>query len=199
MNNLLSLLTNEQSKRIKIIHYEKDEVIFHEDDVCQEIAIILEGVIEISSYTSNGKKIIYNTLMKNDLFGNNLIFSTDNKYRGDVICKTKCKIAFIDYKNLVDIISSNQQFMIAYLSRQSDFGKVLNSKIKILSLNNAEDRLFYYLKIHQNQIKIVSIAYLAKELYLSREATSRLISKLIKENTLIREDVNNYIIIRLAN
>ena len=199
MNKLLSLLTSEQLKRVRISTFDKDEVIFHEEDTCQEISIILEGVIEISSITKNGKKIIYNTVLTNQVFGNNLIFSSENLYRGDVICKTKCKIAFIDYKTLVDIISSNQNFMIEYLKIQSDFGKVLNSKIKILSFNNGEDRLLYYLEIHNNQIKVVSIANLAKELNLTREATSRLISKLIKENILIREDVNNYIIIRLAD
>ncbi|MBE6136367.1 MAG: Crp/Fnr family transcriptional regulator [Erysipelotrichaceae bacterium] len=195
MNKLINILSQEEIKKVKITSYPKDEVIYHEDDICEEVTIVLEGVIEISSFSFQGLKMIYNTVLPNQLLGNNLIFSSDPRYKGNVICKTKCKVASIKKDNLVDIIRSNKEFLNEYLKIQSDFGKTLNEKIKILNFKSAEERLFYYLKIRNNQIKVNSIAYLAKELFLSREATSRLVSSLVNKGIISKDIINNAIII----
>jgi CRP-like cAMP-binding protein len=194
---LLDKLNAQELNKIKTLSFNKDDVIFHEDDLCEEITILLEGVIEISSYSFQGMKMIYNTILPNQIFGNNLLFSSEPRYKGNVICKTKCKVAIIKKDILVNIISNNQEFLLEYLKLQSDFGKTLNDKIKILSFKNADERLFYYLKINNNHIKINSIAYLAKELYLSREATSRLISSLVNNGIISKDIKGNKIIISI--
>ena len=195
MHYLLNLLTPEQQNRIKISHYKKDDILYREDDYCDEITIVLEGVIEISSFSFQGQKLIYNTVLPNQLFGNNLIFSSDPKYKGNVIANTKSKVAIIKKDILVDIISHNKEFLKEYLKIQSDFGKTLNDKIKILSFKSAEERLLYYLKIHDNKVRVNSIAFLAKELSLSREATSRLISGLHNKSIISKDIISNKIII----
>ena len=195
MNALLNLLNENELQKVKISSYSKDAIIYHEDDLCNEITIVLEGVIEISSFSFQGLKMIYNTVLPNQVFGNNLIFSSDPHYKGNVICKTKCKIASIKKEALVDIISGNQKFLEEYLKIQSDFGKTLNDKIKILSFKSAEERLLYYFKIHNNQIRVNSIAFLAKELFLSREATSRLVSGLHNKGIISKDIINNKIVI----
>ena len=195
MNTLLDLLTDEQMKKVRISSYPKETTIYHDDDICTEITIVLEGVIEISSFSFQGLKMIYNTLLQGQVFGNNLLFSSDPHYKGNVISKTKCKIVSIKKDVLVDIISSNQKFLEEYLKIQSDFGKTLNDKIKILSFKSAEERLLYYLKIHNDQIRVNSIAFLAKELGLSREATSRLISSLHNNHIISKDIINNKIVI----
>ena len=195
MNALLNLLNENELQKVKISSYSKDAIIYHEDDLCNEITIVLEGVIEISSFSFQGLKMIYNTVLPNQLFGNNLIFSSDPHYKGNVICKIKCKIASIKKDALVDIISGNQKFLEEYLKIQSDFGKTLNDKIKILSFKSAEERFLFYLKIHNNQIRVNSIAFLAKELSLSREATSRLITGLHNKGIISKDIIGNNIII----
>ena len=195
MHYLLNLLTPEQQNRIKISHYKKGDILYHEDDYCDEITIVLEGVIEISSFSFQVQKLIYNTVLPNQLFGNNLIFSSDPKYKGNVIANTKSKVAIIKKDILVDIISHNKEFLKEYLKIQSDFGKTLNDKIKILSFKSAEERLLYYLKIHDNKVRVNSIAFLAKELSLSREATSRLISGLHNKSIISKDIISNKIII----
>ena len=195
MNSLINLLNETELQKVKIASYNKDAIIYHEDDLCNEITIVLEGVIEISSFSFQGLKMIYNTVLPNQVFGNNLIFSSDPHYKGNVICRTKCKVAIIKKEALVDIISGNQKFLKEYLRIQSDFGKTLNDKIKILSFKSAEERFLYYLKIHNNQIKVNSIAFLAKELSLSREATSRLVSGLHNKGIISKDIMNNKIVI----
>lgn len=178
MDNIYNYLTEEEKKLTKTYSYEKGDIVFHEETPCEEIGIVLKGKIKISTYSYQGKEIVYNHLEANDVFGNNLIFSSDPTYRGDILVLEKTEICFIKKNELLTILGNNQNFLIHYLKRQSDFGKSLNSQIKILGFESAEERFLYYLSINDNKIKIKSVTELAERLFLSRETVSRLISKL---------------------
>lgn len=186
--NILELLNTNQYKIKKL---SKDSTLFHEDDECKYIGIIIKGKVKISSYLSNGNEVIFNQLVENDIFGNNLIFSSNPRYKGDIIAMQNSEIALIEKNELINILSNNKGFLLEYLKIQSNFSKTLNNKIKLLSINSAEERLYYYLHINSDEIEFDSVSDLSKDLYLSREATSRLISKLIKRNKINR--INNTI------
>lgn len=182
---LLDLLTKEERKIGHLFKFKKEQILFHEDDECFYVGIVIKGEIKISSYTLSGQEIIFNIIKENQMFGNNLLFSQKPYYRGSVIAINDGEIILFDKDNLLKILQNNKEFLSVYLYLQAEFSKSLNSTIKLLSLNSAEERLFYYLKEH-HPLKIKSISSLADSLYLSRETTSRLISKLIKEKKIKR-------------
>ena len=183
---IIDLLTEEEKKYLDIISYKKGEILFYENDVCDSIGIVVNGEIKISSFTFEGNEVIYNRLIKGDLFGNNLIFSKDNKYRGDVRSETDSKIAIIKKDKLTKLLMMNESFLKEYLSFNSEFAKSLNAKLKLLTFNNAKERFLYYLFINDNRIFYKNIVSLAHDLYLTREATSRVISSLDKEGKIVR-------------
>lgn len=181
MKTIIELLSLEERKLTKTVSLKKDEILFHEDDICGYVGIVIEGNISISSYSYHGNEIVYNQLTNGSVFGNNLIFSTDPRYKGDVISKTKCKVVLINKNNLVKLLQSNAEFLNKYLEIQSEFSKQLNTKIKLLSFDSAEERFLYYLYINDNKIEYKTITNLANTLYMKRETLSRLISKLEKD------------------
>lgn len=185
-NNILSLLNKDERKYLSVRSFNKNQIIFKEGDTCKEVAIIIEGKIQIVSYSFSGKEVVFNSLSKNQIFGNNLLFSSDPKYKGDVISTTKSTIVFIKKNDLITLLSSNQTFLNKYLQIQSDFGKSLNSQIKLFSIDSALERFEYYLFINDNSIEFKSITALANELNLKRETLSRLVSRLEKENVIRR-------------
>lgn len=185
-NNILSSLNKKERELLKICHYKKGSTIFKEGEECNNVAIIVKGEIRIVSYSFFGKEIVFNVLRKNDLFGNNLLFSSDPTYKGDVISETDSTIVLIAKDDLLKLFNSNQNFLLDYMRIQSDFGKNLNSRIKLLSHDSAYERLDYYLFINNNEIKFKSVASLASILGLKRETLSRLLSKLEKENVIKR-------------
>lgn len=190
---IFDLLTQKEKEMCQIINLKKDEIIFYEGDTCHEVGIVLLGVIAISSYSYQGIEMVYNTILPPHLFGNNLIFSSDPLYKGNVISKTNSKIVLIKKEILISLLQNNESFLLEYLKEQSNFGKTLNNKIKILSFYHARDRFLYYLSSHDNHIKYLSITSLASELALSREALSRLISELIKENIITKKKNEIYL------
>ena len=186
MSNLFDTLTKKEKEMIRITSYKKDTIIFHEDDICDVICVILEGSIDILSYSFSGKEIVYNNLKKGDVFGNNLIFSDKPTFRGNVITKEKSRLAIIHKNTLIKLLKENELFLIEYLRIQSNFGKSLNARIKLLGLDNAEDRFMYYMYLNKGSIAFKNITSLSQILGLARETLSRLISRLIKEKKIER-------------
>ena len=185
-NNILSLLTKEEQKFLEIKTLKRGAILFREGQLCTEVSIVVSGQVKISSMNYSGSELIFNLLENGEMFGNNLLFSDNPNYKGDVICLKDSTIVSIKKENLVKILLSNKDFMLSYLNIQSNFGKKLNSTIKMLSFASAEERFLYYLHENKNEITYQSITELADILHLKRETLSRLLTELEKKNAIRR-------------
>ena len=184
---LLNVLNKEEHKLVKGYQVAKNNVIYHEGDVCENIGIIISGKIDIVSYSFEGKELLLNSLKAGDIFGNNLLFSSEPVYRGDVIAKEKCVIAFIRKDNLEYLLQNNKEFLNLYLKAQSDKAKTLTARIQLLSLVNAEERLFYFASRNNNVIEFKNVTTLAATIGVQRETLSRLLTSLIKRHLIKKE------------
>ena len=184
---LLNVLNKEEHKLVKGYQVAKNNVIFHEGDVCETIGIIISGKVDIISYSFEGKELLINSLKAGEIFGNNLIFSSEPVYRGDVIAQEKSVIAIINKENLVYLLQNNKDFLNLYLKAQSDKAKLLTSRIQLLSLVNAEERLFYYASKNDNVITYKNVTTLAATIGVQRETLSRLLTSLIKRHLIKKE------------
>ena len=184
---LLQVLNKKEHKLVNGYQIAKGSIINHEGDVCENIGVIVSGKVDIVSYAYKGKEMLLNSLKAGDIFGNNLIFSSDPIYRGDVVAKEKCVIAFINKENLIYLLQNNQEFLKLYLQTQSDFGKSLNARIQLLSFTNAEERLYYYASKNDNVITFKNITTLAATIGIQRETLSRLLTSLVKRHLIKKE------------
>lgn len=185
-NNILLSLSKDEKKLLEAKTLKKNEILYREDEKCNSVTIVISGEVKISTTSFEGKELIYNVLHKNDVFGNNLIFSDDPTYKGDVIATKDSTIVTIRRENLVKLLQSNKDFLISYLNTQSNFSKKLNSTIKLLSYSSAEERLRFYLFTHNGKVEFKTVSDLASILYLQRETLSRLLTRLEKENAIKR-------------
>ena len=185
MNHLISLLKENEFKFVTTSSFEKDEIIFNENATCNTLGLILEGAVSIISYSYEGKNIVFKNLKKGDGFGENLVFSSEPFYKGNVISTSNTTIAFIKKEDLISILQENKNFLIEFLNVTSEFTKELNSKIKILSFDTTFERFTYFMHTHKNSYNMKSIKNLADELGVSRETLSRLLAKLQDEEKII--------------
>lgn len=169
----------------EILHYHKDEIIKKEKDICNEIFIILDGEIKISSYQLDGKEDIYNHFYKNDMFANVLIFSQHNYYLGNVIALKETKLIKFTREKLLRLFSTNALFLEHFLKINSK--EALNTKIQLKILTKPlKERFIYFLSINNNTLTC-SIQSLSEKLFVQRESLSRLISILVKEKVIKKE------------
>ena len=179
MNNLLKYLS--KKNEYDVIHARKNQTLFFEGDECKKVGMILSGKVSIISYLDGGQEVIYNTLGKGEMFGNNLVFSSVPFYRGDVVAIDESEIMYITKDELLNLLKDDKAFLEMYLRQQSDFSKLLNFKIKLLTISSAQERIKYYLTFNKNEISYKSVTKLAKELYLSRETLSRTLYKMQRD------------------
>ena len=184
---LLNVLSKKEHQMVKGYQIAKGNIIFHEGDVCESIGIIISGKIDIVSYSFQGKELLINSLKAGEIFGNNLIFSSLPIYKGDVIAKEKCVVAFINKENLVYLLQNNAEFLDLYLQAQSDKAKLLTARIQLLSFPNAEERLFYYASKNHNVIEFKNVTTLAATLGVQRETLSRLLTSLVERHLIKKE------------
>ena len=184
---LLQVLNKKEHKLVNGYQIAKNSVIAHEGDLCESIGVIISGKIDIVSYSFAGKEMLINSLKAGDIFGNNLVFSSDPLYRGNIIAKEKCVIAFISKDNLIYLLQNNADFLKLYLQAQSDFGKALNARIQLLSFTNAEERLFYFASKNNNVITFKNVTSLAAQIGIQRETLSRLLTSLVKRHQIKKE------------
>lgn len=184
---LLQVLNKKEHKLVNGYQITKNSVIAHEGDLCESIGVIISGKIDIVSYSFAGKEMLINSLKAGDIFGNNLVFSSNPLYRGNIVAKEKCVIAFISKDNLIYLLQNNADFLKLYLQAQSDFGKALNARIQLLSFTNAEERLFYYASKNNNVITFKNVTSLAAQIGIQRETLSRLLTSLVKRHQIKKE------------
>ena len=184
---LLNVLSKKEHQMVKGYQIAKGNIIFHEGDVCESIGIIISGKIDIVSYSFQGKELLINSLKAGEIFGNNLIFSSSPIYKGDVIAKEKCVVAFINKENLVYLLQNNSEFLDLYLQAQSDKAKLLTARIQLLSFPNAEERLFYCASRNHNVIEFKNVTTLAATLGVQRETLSRLLTSLVERHLIKKE------------
>ena len=183
---MFNLLKEEEKNKGKTIKIKKDEILYHEEEKCEYVGFVLDGLLEIKSYSLSGNEIIYNKINKGEMFGNNLILSSSPFYKGNVIAVKDSEIFLLDENSLLDVLQNNESFLESFLRYESDLSKKMNSKIKILSFSSLEERFLYFLK-ENNPLRIDSVTQLAKELNSSREALSRLLSSLEKQGKIKRK------------
>jgi len=185
--NIIALLNEKEKERPIYKELRKGETLFYENDRCGEIGIVKYGKLLITSYPENGNPIIYNRLKEDDMFGNNLLFSSQPFYKGDVIAESDSGIILIKKDVLIGFLEENTDFLLAYLQIQADSGKRLHSRIRLLSIDSAQERFITYLRENGNKITYSSVSDLADDLFIRRETLSRLLSKLIKNKVVIKD------------
>ncbi len=184
IKELINTLTIDDLLKVNIIEFYKGQILFKKDQICEEIVIITNGEIQMVNFDINGNEQIFNYLYSPSIFGNNLIFSSSNKYLSNIIATKKGKGYIIKKDNLLKIMRKNEEFLQIYLNILADKTIDITQKMKILSIQNAKDRLISYLAFslkNKEFIKIASVTNLAKEICLTRETTSRLLYSLVDE------------------
>lgn len=191
MFNILS--TNDKNKVFRKNYFYKKQILFSENQECESIGIVVSGEFVIQSCSFNGNEITYAYLKEGDIFGQNLIFAKNCRYKGNVICIKPGEVHFINKEDLMYIFNKYPKILSYYLEKQADSMISLNNSIKILSFNNAEERFLFFIS-NQGKYKYESITKLSKILNLRRETLSRVIAKLIKKGVISKDA--NYIYLK---
>lgn len=182
--------------------YKKNDIIKNKGDECNSVGIIISGDIKIINITFNNYEYIIDTLNEGCFFGDNLIFSNNNKYPGTIVACNNVVIKYLSKKSFSELLKNNDEFMNYYLNYSSNRYIHLQTRIKVLCQHSIKDKFLYYLQMQSNinnspYVYIKSIDALANYLNVTRPSLSRCISDLINEG-IVRKNKKVFIIVELV-
>jgi CRP-like cAMP-binding protein len=189
------------SSKFEIKEYGKEQIIHIQNEICHTMDIILKGEVSVQKIDENGNILTINVFFDRDIIGANLIFSSRNYYPMMVIASSKTTILHLNKDLILELCSSNNNFMVDLLKVISDRATILTDKINAISLKSIREQIIDFLKYEcqiqkSNLIKLnISKKNLSERLGVQRTSLSRELSKM-REDGILEYDAKTIKILR---
>ena len=167
--------------------YSKGNVVVIEDSRCEELGILLEGLLEAQALYPSGKLLTLTRLKPVEIFGEAVLFSKMNKFPATIGAIKDSKIMFIKKENLINCLTNCHKFTENFLELLSNKLLILNKKVKMLSLGSIRQKIGNFLmeeykKKGSNVIKVsLSRKEMAEHMGIQRPSLSRELIKMREE------------------
>lgn len=124
----------------------KDKDIFAlQGDLCQEVNIILSGVLDARMTGPSGKEIQIDRLETGRIIAPALIFATDNKFPVTVYAEGDTHILIFSLEEFTHLMQQEEIILANFIRNISDINSFLSKKIKFLSLRTIKGKIADYL------------------------------------------------------
>lgn len=175
--------------------YPPDTNIITEGEQGDSIYFLIDGIVKVVIFTSEGREIILNKLKSINFFGEIGVFE-EGPRTATIETETECKVIEIGRDKFIQFISDEKETFFMLLLEMAKRIRDANRKIYILSLSKAKDRVKCYLRdlmLHnmKSQFMLPIHDNIAKEVGLTRETVSKILGDLKKEGVI--SDTHGYI------
>lgn len=164
--------------------YNKNSVVYMQNENCNSLDVILEGILSIQKIDSEGNMLKINDFTNGDIIGENLLFSSNNKYPMTILSKTDVIILHIKKELILKLCQTSECFLYGFLQSLSNKALILSDKIKTLSMKTLRqciiDFLMYeYYSQGSTEIKLnMTKKDLAEKIGIQRSSLSRELNKM---------------------
>ena len=90
----------------RIIKYAKNTIIHKKNDSCKDLIIILKGTLSLYEDNFNNKTFTVYSFSPVSIVGANTLFSDNNHYKLNIICKTNCTLLYISRDVIFNLFNS---------------------------------------------------------------------------------------------
>ncbi len=167
--------------------YPEGNVVVIEGANCEELGILLEGLLEVQTFYPSGKLLTFAQLRPVEIFGEAILFSKVNKFPATIGAIKDSKIMFIKKEDLISCLTNCHKFMENFLELLSNKLLILNKKVKMLSLESIRKKIENFLmeEYKKQGSKIIKVSLSRKEMAehmgIQRPSLSRELIKMRKE------------------
>ena len=184
-----------EKTRYEIRNYSPNESIAFRGDEVKGLYIILKGTLITEMLTEEGNIIKIEELVPSDVIASAFIFGKRNSFPVDLSAKDKAEILFIERKEFLKLLFSQEKILENFLNEISNKTQLLTSKIWNSFNNKTIKKKFCdYVKRNQknNLFSIQNLGALAEFFGVERPSLSRVLSELVKDEKLERIGRNKY-------
>lgn len=184
-----------EKTKYEIKKYSPNESIAFRGDEVRGLYIILKGTLITEMLTEEGNVIKIEELVPSDVIASAFIFGKNNSFPVDLITKDVAEIFFVERKEFLKLLFSQEKILENFLNEISNKTQLLTSKIWNSFNNKTIKKKFCdYVKRNQknNEFFIQNLGALAEFFGVERPSLSRVLSELVKDEKLERIGRNKY-------
>ena len=184
-----------EKTKYEIKKYSPDEAIAFRGDEVKGLYIVLKGILTTEMLTEEGNVIKIEELVQSDIIASAFVFGKKNSFPVDLIAKNKSEILFIERKEFLKLLFSQEKILENFLNEISNKAQLLTTKIWNSFNNKTIKKKFCdYVKKSQENDKffIENLGALAEFFGVERPSLSRVLSDLVKNEKLERIGRNKY-------
>jgi len=134
------------------ITFSKGRKIYSIGDECDEVFIIIRGMIKICRYSDDGREVIKNILSPNSVFGESGIYDIRERVDNAISLDNNLELLVFNVQDLKDYMRSEWDLtsnIVKFLGKR----KILAEKrFESVVLNDARTRIIDFLKDNANQL-----------------------------------------------
>ena len=184
-----------EKTKYEIKKYSPNESIAFRGDEVKGLYIILKGTLITEMLTEEGNVVKIEELVPSDVIASAFIFGKNNSFPVDLSVKDEAEVLFVERKEFLKILFSEEKIVENFLSEISNKTQLLTSKIWNNFNNKTIKKKFCdYVKKNQrnNLFSIENLGALAELFGVQRPSLSRVLSDLVKNEKLERIGRNKY-------
>jgi len=184
-----------EKTKYEIKKYSSDESIAFRGDEVRGLYIILKGTLTTEMLTEEGNVIKIEELVPSDIIASAFVFGKKNSFPVDLSAKDEAEILFVERKEFLKILFSEEKILENFLNEVSNKTQLLTSKIWNSFNNKTIKKKFcdYVKKNQKNDLfSIQNLGALAEYFGVERPSLSRVLSDLVKDEKLERIGRNKY-------
>ena len=184
-----------EKTKYEIKKYSPNESIAFRGDEVKGLYIILKGALTTEMLTEEGNVIKIEELVPSDVIASAFVFGKKNSFPVDLNAKDEAEILFIERKEFLKLLFSQEKILENFLNEVSNKTQLLTSKIWNSFNNKTIKKKFCdYVKKNQknNLFSIQNLGALAEYFGVERPSLSRVLSDLVKDEKLERIGRNKY-------
>ena len=181
--------------KYEIKKYSPNESIAFRGDKVKGLYIILKGTLITEMLTEEGNIIKIEELVPSSVIASAFIFGKNNSFPVDLITKNEVDILFVERKEFLKLLFSDEKILENFLNEVSNKTQLLTTKIWNSFNNKTIKKKFCdYVKKNQknNLFSIENLGALAEFFGVERPSLSRVLSELVKDEKLERIARNKY-------
>lgn len=140
------------SDNIKEVKLPKYSFLYKMNEVADQLFILKEGIIKISSFTNDSREVIKAVIHSSMSFNGHAITSQNNVLREDAQSMDRaCVIYAIDSAVIRELLRRNFQFSMDVMTMMSHKIKKTEARLESLILEDARTRVINFLKENANK------------------------------------------------
>lgn len=173
----------------KQLSYDKNQYLFHQGDMVENLYYIETGQIRMLRLTLDGKETVMFEGGDQSNFAEASLYSV--QYHCDALVVQDSQIIAYRKKDILELFDNNPQLSSNYMAQLARQIQQLRTHLELRNINSAHERIYHFLVLNtDSNAKVVlqdSLKDLAKQLGLAHETFYRALAKLEKNKLIHRE------------